>query len=116
MIWNDLKRLIINFSAIENVNTFHAIKMRTRTISTAFFATAHYTHLAKNAVGSFATFQMEIKTAQIVLFRTNEKIIRQLHHDSLFSRLADTGFDGAVLIEAYKDDYKEIAELIKEKN
>ena len=31
--------------------------------------------------------------------------------DSLFSRLADTGFDGAVLIEAYKDDYKEIAEL-----
>lgn len=45
------------------------------------FATAHYTHLAKNAVGSFATFQMEIKTAQIVLFRTNEKIIRQLHHD-----------------------------------
>ena len=60
---------------------FHAIKMRTRTISTAFFATAHYTHLAKNAVGSFATFQMEIKTAQIVLFRINEKIIRQLHHD-----------------------------------
>ena len=47
----------------------------------AFFATAHYTHLAKNAVGSFATFQMEIKTAQIVLFRINEKIIRQLHHD-----------------------------------
>ena len=80
-LWNDLKRLIINFSAIENVNTFHAIKMRTRTISTVFFATAHYTHLAKNAVGSFATFQMEIKTAQIVLFRTNEKIIRQLHHD-----------------------------------
>mgnify|MGYP000051950745 CR=1 FL=1 len=37
--------------------------------------------LGKNAVGSFATFQMEIKTAQIVLFRTNEKIIRQLHHD-----------------------------------
>ena len=91
MIWNDLKRLIINFSAIENVNTFHAIKMRTRTISTAFFATAHYTHLAKNAVGSFATFQMEIKTAQIVLFRTNEN-------------------------KAITSRYKEIAELIKEKN
>ena len=38
---------------------FPCHKMRTRTISTAFFATAHYTHLAKNAVGSFATFQME---------------------------------------------------------
>lgn len=31
--------------------------------------------------------------------------------EELFSRLADTGFDGAVLIEAYKDDYKNISEL-----
>ena len=93
MIWNDLKRLIINFSAIENVNTFHAIKMRTRTISTAFFATAHYTHLAKNAVGSFATFQMEIKTAQICTFPHKRE-----NYKAITSR------------------YKEIAELIKEKN
>ena len=31
--------------------------------------------------------------------------------ENLFLRLADTGFDGAILIEAYKDDYKEISEL-----
>ena len=63
-----------DFERISKYPEFH-------TISTVFFATAHYTHLAKNAVGSFATFQMEIKTAQIVRFRTNEKIIKQLHHD-----------------------------------
>lgn len=31
--------------------------------------------------------------------------------DELFSRLRGTGFDGAVLIESYQDDYRDIAEL-----
>lgn len=60
---------------------FPCHKMQDPDNFTAFFATAHYTALWQKSGGRFATFQMEIKTAQIVLFRINEKIIRQLHHD-----------------------------------
>ena len=31
--------------------------------------------------------------------------------EDLFRRLADTGFNGAVMIEAYKDDYENVEEL-----
>jgi sugar phosphate isomerase/epimerase len=31
--------------------------------------------------------------------------------ETLIKRLQDVGFDGALLIEAYKDDYREISEL-----
>ena len=31
--------------------------------------------------------------------------------EDLFKRLKDVGFDGAMLIEAYYEDYKEISEL-----
>mgnify|MGYP000057831187 CR=1 FL=1 len=86
------KRLIINFSAIENVNTFHAIKMRTRTISTAFFATAHYTHLAKKCGGQFRYLPNGNKDCSNCTFPHKRE-----NYKAITSR------------------YKEIAELIKRK-
>lgn len=37
-------------------------------------------------------------------------------YDDLFSRLVDVGFDGAVLIEAYREDYKNRLELLDSMN
>ena len=34
----------------------------------------------------------------------------------LFSRLKDVGFDGAILLEAYQNDYKEFGELFSSLN
>ena len=83
---NQNRRSIINFSATGNVNTFPAIRERTRNISTVCSVTVRFTHSGNAAEEIFTIWKTASRTAPDAWYRIFRKIMSWSSNDFQKSR------------------------------